>query len=209
MRRIGVELRNLGLLTIGSAYSRLILADINTVKVGGRVIIPGSSFKGALRTAAHKAAPKIGLSSCGQVNPSKIAEAHEKMGRICDVCELFGMPGSAATSLSKLLVSDLRPREEISTVMLTKVSIDPERWKAQDISLYNIEAIPLCTTFGSEVMILDDKEKYLKLFLSALDELMYGSFGRGAVVEVRVTSEIPDFASEFEHLREWRWDICP
>ena len=206
MRRIGVELRNLSLLTVGSAYPRLTLADVNTVRIGGEVVIPGSSLKGALRTAAHRAAGRLGLTSCGQVEPGMISKAHEAMGRVCDVCELFGMPGAAGSSSSKLFVSNLRPKLDISTITVTRVSLDPARGKAREGGLFTVEAIPPCTLFEGEITLLSDDGKHLKLLLAALDELASGSFGRGAIVEVRV-SDVP--LQEFKHLESWRWDVCP
>ncbi len=207
MRRIGVELRNLSLLTMGSAYPRLTLADVNTVRIGGEILIPGSSLKGALRTAAHRAAGKFGFTSCGQVEPRMISRAHEAMGRVCDVCELFGMPGVPSNSSSKLLISNLRPKLDVPTITVTRVSLDPERGKAREGGLFTVEAIPPCTLFEGEITLLSDGNgKYLKLLMAALDELANGSFGRGAIVEIRVR-DVP--LQEFKHLESWRWDICP
>lgn len=209
MRKMVVQLRNLGLLTVGSAYPRQTMADVSTVRVNGRVIIPGSSFKGALRTAAHRAAPRIGQRSCGEIEPGRIIEAHRKIGGKCDVCDLFGMPGPAATSSSKLLVTDLMPRNDVKTTLMTRVSIEPESLRALKGGLFTMEVIPICTIFEGEIILLSDDDRHLRLLLASLEDLMSNTMGRGAIMEIKV-ERIPDSMLEsFGQLREWRWNICP
>jgi len=205
MRRLRIQLRNLSLLTVGSAYPRFSLADINTVRVGGEVIIPGSSLKGALRTAGHRAARRLGMRSCGEVEPSKVVEAHERMGGKCDVCELFGMPGPGGVASSKLFVSDLRPKDPVATEVITRVSLDPRSGKAWEGGLFTVEVVPICTVFEGELMLLDDKEKYLELLAEALKELMDGTLGKGSLVEIR----IPEGEGKLRELSSWRWNLCP
>ena len=202
--RYTVKLRNLNLLTVGSAYPRLTTADITTVRIGGVPVIPGSSFKGSLRTSAHRAASKVNRTSCGEIEPRKIVEAHKRMGRRCDVCSLFGMPGPGATSDSKVIVSALYPSSGVETATLTRVSISPVKGKAERGGLFSLEVVPLCTTFEGEIILLDDS--YKDLLLASLDEMRNNTIGKGSLLDLKVEGDLPD---EFKHLSEWRWDICP
>jgi CRISPR/Cas system CSM-associated protein Csm3 (group 7 of RAMP superfamily) len=204
--RIRVRLRNLSMLTIGSAYSRLGIADICTVKVGGSVLIPGSSFKGVLRSAAHRASGRLGLASCGEIEPSRISKAHERMGRVCDVCDLFGRPGPPSEASSKIIVGDLKP-VDARVLVLGRTSIDASRGKALEGSLRTVEAIPPCTIFEGEILLLSEDRKHLTLILEALDEIRYGNFGRGSLVDV--IAEIDEESEIAKSLSNWRWDICP
>ena len=206
MMRLSLELRNLSMLTVGSAYPRLTLADISTYRVGGEILIPGSSLKGTLRTAAHRVAGKFGLKSCGEVSPDRILEAHKKMGGVCDVCKLFGMPGPAEISHSKLFVSELRPKRRVETALVTRISIDPRRGKVRKGGLFKVEVIPPCTTFEGEITLLDEDERHVELLLASIGELRQMSFGRGGMVDVKL-GEVP--IERYEYLKEWRWDVCP
>jgi len=211
MRRIRVSLRNISLLTIGSAYPRLGVADICVVRAGNSVFIPGSSIKGVLRTSANRASRRMNFTSCGEVRPDRIAEAHRKMGRRCDVCDLFGFPGSPPDSSSKVIVGDMKPRWDVRTIVIGRTAIDPRKGKALEGSLREVEAIPPCTIFEGEILLLSDELKHLMILLGALDEMRYMSFGRSSMVDVIAEIE-GERGRELEiarSLSKWRWEICP
>jgi len=214
MWKIGIWLKNLNLLTVGSAYPITGVADITTITVKGRVIIPGSSFKGILRTAAHRASKRIGMSSCGEIEPGKIQEAHTKIRKVCDVCKVFGRPGIPIKSKSKIRVTDLIPEKDIRPTVFTRTSIDAKTGKVIEGALFSQQVIPLCTTFRGSIEV-SDKES-LKLVLAALEELRRGVIGKGSLVDVKVevephpNSEVigEDGMKVLSSLRDWRWDIC-
>ncbi len=207
-----IVLRNLNLLTVGAPYSLLSSTDVPTVKMRDKVLIPGTSFKGVLRTSAHMAAASVGMSSCGEIDPSKISEAHKN--GVCDVCDVFGMPGTPVTACSKVRVSDLKPSRLVRTFPLTRTSMNPARGKVEEGRLFTMEVVPLYTEFEGEVWAMG--EKALKLVLAALDELRYGVLGKGSLVDLRVRSikPEPDSLDEvgrrlLDGLAKWRWeDVC-
>jgi CRISPR/Cas system CSM-associated protein Csm3 (group 7 of RAMP superfamily) len=209
--RIKVRLRNLSLLVIGSAYSRTGIADICVVRAGDKIFIPGSSLKGVLRTAAHRISRKMGFTSCGEVEPSRIAEAHRAAGGKCDVCNLFGMPGPPSVASSKVIVGDMKPVGSVSTFIIGRTSIEPSKGKAREGSLRTVEVIPTCTIFEGEIDLLSSDRRDLILLLGALDEMRYMSFGRGGLVDLMAEVEGADVSGLdiAKSLSSWRWNICP
>ncbi len=213
MWRVQVTLRNLTLLTVGASYSVSGTTDVATLRFDGRVVIPGTSFKGALRTAAHMAAPAVGMRSCGEIEPEAILRAHAESG-VCDVCRIFGIPGHPLRSASAIRVTDLIPTTDVPVVTLTRTSIDPRRGRVQEGKLFTIEVVPLCTTFEGEILVRE--ADHLKLILAALDSLRLVGIGKGALVDLKVSISPEPNESELgevgmpllNSLRDWRWDLC-
>jgi len=112
--RFGVRIKAVGLVTVGWSTPSALGVDIPIAKKLIRKMgeeeckiyvpyVPGSSFKGALRSATSRIAEAYGFTSCGFIDPEMINEAH-KSG-VCDVCRLFGYPSAGVGGC--VSVSDL------------------------------------------------------------------------------------------------------
>ncbi len=211
---VDVFLRNLTLLTVGAPYSVSGGVDVATIRIGGKVLIPGSSFKGAMRTAAHLAASRVGMTSCGEIEPGRTSAKHEEMNGPCDVCKIFGRPGLPLRASSAIRVTDLRPSVDVPVIPITRASIDPKRGKVQEGRLFTTEVIPLCTTFEGKIFVREID--HLKLVLASLDSLRVVGIGKGALVDVKASvNPEPDVAELGEEatkllssLKEWGWGLC-
>jgi CRISPR/Cas system CSM-associated protein Csm3 (group 7 of RAMP superfamily) len=211
-----LEIRNVTLLTIGGGTPELFGTDIafaRVVDAEGRVkiYIPGSSVKGALRSAASRIAEHYGFRSCGEVRPERIARAHS--GGVCDVCELFGYPNPGGVR-SPLVVSNFEPVDDLSNrlVRVTHVSIDARRSIARRWALYVIEYVVPGTTFRGSLYLDPSARRLLPLLLLAIAELRTGRFGRRSLVDVRLVDggELDKYVDSswkglLTSLRGWLW----
>jgi len=175
------------------------------------IYIPGSSFKGALRSAASRVAEAFGLYSCGEVEPERIKEAHKNVD-MCHVCELFGAPYGAS---SKIFVDDLLPVTKKPLLLsVTRVRIDDAAGNAVEGGLYTIEHVLRGQEFSGYIRLIRFDRALLKLLLLALAELRFGRVGRSGVVDIKIsdTSLLRNAASGdellirlIESLERWAW----
>lgn len=214
MIRTRIKLRAVTLLTVGWSISEIMGADVVHARkrVGDRyeLYIPGSSVKGALRSAASRVATAYGFTSCGEVEPSRIRAAHAAMGRTCSVCELFGEPGGLEAALH---VSDFRLVGSAATEVIARVSIDDRSLTAERGKLYSIEHLTPGAEFVGEIRLCEDRKDLLPLLLLAAAELRTGRFGRRSLVDVKLEDEgaLNRLIDEkwkplLEELRSWLWE---
>lgn len=158
--------------------------------------IPGSSFKGKIRSQLEKA---LGLDQNTDVGQAKIHTCKTKEDYLdCDVCQIFGVPAETdAAYPTRLIVRDVRLTPEsvdklkkantdmAFTELKTEVAIDRVTSAA---SPRNIERVPAGAVFGpSEIVfsMFDKADSQLfKRFLDGLllleDDYLGGSGSRGS-----------------------------
>jgi CRISPR/Cas system CSM-associated protein Csm3 (group 7 of RAMP superfamily) len=220
--RFKLRLRAVTLLTVGWGIPDVLGADVvhaRKLRVeGGKraevLYIPGSSVKGALRTAASRvAAAYDDFTSCGQVKPELIADAHAHAGGPCDVCRLFGYPGDDTSSASRVWVSDFNPVGEPRTVTVVRVGLDDRTLTAREGVLYSVEHLLPGSEFEGEVRVDDSARDLIPLLLLAIAELRTGRFGRRSIVDAKVEdSGVLDSVVEdrwkplLAELRKWLWE---
>jgi CRISPR/Cas system CSM-associated protein Csm3 (group 7 of RAMP superfamily) len=219
MIRFKLRLRAVTLLTVGWGIPDVLGADVvhaRKLRVeGGKraevLYIPGSSVKGALRTAASRVAAAYDFTSCGHVKPELIAEAHASGP--CHVCRLFGYPGDDPSAVSRVWVSDFNPVGEPRTVTVVRVGLDDRTLTAREGVLYSMEHLLPGSEFEGEVRVDDSAKDLVPLLLLAIAELRTGRFGRRSIVDAKVEdSGVLDSVVEdrwkplLAELRKWLWE---
>lgn len=217
--RFNVRLKSLGLFCIGWSHPSVLGPDIQFIReitYNGdiRVYIPGSSLKGALRSSASRIAQNYGFTSCGEVKPEFIEEAHRKIGvEMCDVCALFGYPKGGAPS--PLIISNLRAIKTIKPLALTKVRIDDESMKVAEGALFTVEYTPPGSEFIGDVKLINPAKEKAALLLLSLAELRNGRFGRGSQpidIKIENTQELENLLKDtswfnlLSELKGWLWN---
>lgn len=215
--RFNVRLKSLGLFCIGWSHPSVLGPDIQFIRETTydgdvRIYIPGSSLKGALRSSASRIAQNYGFTSCGEVKPEFIEEAHIKI-EICDVCDLFGYPKS--NTLSPLIVSNLKATEVIEPSALTRVRIDDRSMRAAEGALFTVEYVPPGSEFIGDIRLINPTEKRAALLLLSLADLRHGRFGRGSQpidIKIEDAQELENlfkrspWFSLLSELKEWLWN---
>ena len=219
MVRFKLRLRAVTLLTVGWGIPDVLGADVvhaRKLRVEGGeraevLYIPGSSVKGALRTAASRVAAAYGFTSCGQVKPELIAEAHASGP--CHVCRLFGYPGDDPSAASRVWVSDFNPVGEPRTVTVVRVGLDDRTLRAREGVLYSMEHLLPGSEFEGEVRVDDSARDLIPLLLLAIAELRTGRFGRRSIVDAKVEDGgtldgvVEDkWKPLLAELRKWLWE---
>lgn len=215
--KLVVGLRTVGLSCVGWSHPTALEADVPFTKravesgelVAHEVYIPGSSFKGALRSAASRVAEAYGFTSCGEVKPQLIEKAHGS-GGICDVCKLFGYPKSK--SQAPLFVSDLEPVGQTQSIVVTRVRLDDQTLKVAEGALFTTEHILPSAEFKGTILVHGAEPRLLRLLLLALAELRLGRFGRRSLVDLKIEEDV-ELERELEgawlellnDLRRWLW----
>jgi CRISPR/Cas system CSM-associated protein Csm3 (group 7 of RAMP superfamily) len=219
MRRLTIQLKTLGLATVGWSHPGPVKADImfaRRYRYDGAytVYIPGTSFKGALRSSASRIAEAYGFTSCGE---TLVRHVHQTSGEVdfetCAVCHLFGYPGKGP---SKILVDDLIPLENrnVDIYKVTHVGLDDTTLTRAEHKLYTVEVIPPHTIFEGSIEVDDSVSGGgVKLLMISLAELRLGRFGKNATVDLKVADGFdqlvgilgPEEARRFEGLGEWLW----
>lgn len=204
MIEIGIKVKPVGLATVGGGVLAVFGPDVPFASKGGKPYIPGSTFKGALRSAASRIAEAYGYKACGEINPERLC------GK-CDVCQLFGSP----KIFSGLLVSDFEPIGEIKTTIMTRVRIEDETERAEEGGLYDQEHV-WKAEFGGKIRIvgkLEANSKLLTLLLLALAELRTGRMGRRTLLDLKLEdADIPLGGPEspirkvVEELKRYLWE---
>lgn len=185
-----VRVKPVGLLSIGSIYPLFAGPKTPFVKKlsieGGnatyKYYIPGSSFKGVLRSSACRIAEKFGFKSCGEIDVSRIEESHSKIG-VCDVCRLFGYPKSNAPSV--LSVSDLEPQGQVLSSIVTGIRVNRDSGVVDEGALYTIEKV-YDVEFLGEISLNTDDVDLIGLLLVSLAELRLDRFGRRSQIDLKI-----------------------
>ncbi len=175
-----------------------------------QLFIPGSTFKGALRSSASRIAEAYGFKSCGKIRPELIEKAHEEMGRICDVCMLFGTPRSSVPS--PLFISDLKAEGEVETQVLTRVRLEDRSLRVAEGALFKIEYCPAGVEFTGRA-VLHGSEDLVELLLLSFAELRTGRIGKGSIIDLKLENidGLKRIAEErglrqfLDELTRWLW----
>ena len=174
----------------------------------GLPFIPGSSFKGTLRSTIEKMVASLpadlGLHSCGlpsketpkaiepcpTAHPKEIVrerrdpdndpdEVLEKARKdLCQTCQLFGSPYSA----SRITINDLyliNDEWSGATQIRDGVAIDRDSETAKNGAKYDFEVVPSTTVFKLYIMIENATEQDLQLISIGLSEFVSGFGGVG------------------------------
>ncbi|MEM2480883.1 MAG: RAMP superfamily CRISPR-associated protein [Candidatus Hadarchaeales archaeon] len=168
-----VEARPLGLFTVGGGAVEVFGPDVPFIKERGKIFIPGSTFKGLLRSAASRVAQMYGFSCCGGIRPEELCGS-------CDVCKLFG----SVNSQGKVIVGNLEAVGH-TLLWLTRVRIDDESNKAEEGGLFTQEHSS-GGSFSGRIRVMEDV-RGLGLLLLALAELRTGRAGRKSLLDVRIS----------------------
>lgn len=177
----------------------------------GRPLIPGSSLKGVLRSAAERllravrkdlACDILAKDHClaGVRTPSD-----EDLRRLCWTCRLFGNPFKAGRVVCFDLVADLD-----RTIVRDGVAIDRAELKAKDGAKFDYEVSPPGTVFRGRVRLDDPEPGDVGLLAGLLDFVDAGliTVGGGAsrglgqlryrtrptFTQIRAASFVPDAA---------------
>lgn len=174
----------------------------------GTPFIPGSSFKGTLRSTIEKLVSSLpedlGLRSCGLPTDENINEpcptAHQKQiadkrrrepdngekilaqarEQLCHTCQLFGSPFAAARiTLNDLyLIND----EWCGTTQIRDgVAIDRDSETAKPGLKYDFEVVPATTVFAMRLVLENATEEDLQLISIGLSEFVNGFGGVGGL----------------------------
>jgi CRISPR-associated RAMP protein (TIGR02581 family) len=196
-----------------------------------RPFIPGSSFKGALRSCVEKWVPMLpettSLFSCGLPTSSdknsrcptaQGKDPHEltlqERDNICHTCQLFGSPFAA----SHININDLylakdkeRPWEDDWSGIIQirdGVAIDRDSETAVDGLKYDFEVVPATTAFGLTIILENATAEDLQLISIGLSEFMsgLGAIGgkRSRGLGACILQDVTIFALELENT-----DIAP
>lgn len=165
--------------------------------------IPGSSFKGVLRSAVETLTvglPSVqtcqltaGRSKCLSVDRERqeqVRAAQERqesenildkmiLDRLCHTCRLFGSPFRAA----KVFVRDLPLNKEKKTELLSEirhgVGIDRDTATAREGVKFDYEAVPSQNIFDCELIVESPDELDLPLLAVGLREMQLGQITLG------------------------------
>ncbi|HEY0752694.1 MAG TPA: CRISPR-associated RAMP protein Csx7 [Ktedonobacteraceae bacterium] len=173
----------------------------------GLPFIPGSSFKGTLRSTIEKIVAslpaELGLHSCGlltQVKGETCATARQKeinderrarptsaealqlkaRQSLCHTCRLFGSPFAAA----RLTINDLYLIDDEwsgTTQIRDGVAIDRDSETARSGLKYDFEVVPSTTVFGLRLVLENATEQDLQLISIGLSEFISGFGGVGGL----------------------------
>jgi len=227
--RFSVRIKTVGLATVGWSTPSALGVDIPVAKKfikkkdggGYRIYVPGSSFKGALRSAASRVAEAYEFTSCGFTEPAMIKTVHDRRG-VCHVCRLFGYPLRSVGGL--VSVSDLELLDDTKrslTFRLTRTKLDDSSLKVEEGSLYTSEHILPETEFKGFIEVNFEKDEtvdtaetdMLGLILLGLAELRLGRFGRRSLIDIKL-EDVEELEKELDgtkwrplldDLKRWVW----
>lgn len=189
-------------LHIGGGKATLSYTDSPVVMTPeGLPFIPGSSFKGTLRSTIEKVVASLptdlGLHSCGlpskempgetcptarqdeitkkrREHPTEIDSIMEEArSKLCHTCQLFGSPFAAA----RITVNDLYliDNEWSGTTQIRDgVAIDRDSETAKSGLKYDFEVVPSTTVFRLHLVIENATEQDLQLICIGLSEFTKG-----------------------------------
>jgi len=212
--RIEVELKSIGLALVGWGVPWVSGADVAAFRrpirgedgIRYELMVPGSSFKGALRSAAHRMAEVYGFRSCG---------GRECAGDDpCVVCELFGTPGGSTPSI--LRVSDFKPKNKVYTFTLRRIRMEDSLMRVAEGGLFAEEYLPPGSEFSGILELVDGRadRPHGEILLLSLAELRLGRLGRHSLFDIRIREDEgfrrlisgSRYAELLEDLRRWLWD---
>lgn len=207
MKKILLSLRPPGLFSLGFTHPMVFGPDIpfatKPVRKNGKIryelYIPGSSVKGALRSAASRVANSFGFTSCEESLSILLKE--------CDVCALFGKPG---TVYPKIFFGEFVSEKLEETYELTRVGIDDESSTASEHALFSVRAVMPNTVFTGEILFYNLQDRELELLLLAIAELRLDRIGRMSTIDARIEKLVgfdppKRLVDLIKELGEWLW----
>lgn len=147
--------------------------------------IPGSSFKGKVRSEAEKIARTAGLVVCKPPDVRNMCgSSKESEEELCIACRIFGTAGNKISRASKVRFRDAYPEGQVEKMLIkTGIAMDRERESVYRAALYTIEAVPRGTRFRFEIVAENLTDDEFKLFRAALksvaDTWLGGHSSRG------------------------------
>jgi CRISPR/Cas system CSM-associated protein Csm3 (group 7 of RAMP superfamily) len=164
-------------------------ADVGFMKTiyrgGVKLIIPGSTFKGILRTALIRTAHLLGYQGIEKsVYPSRIGGSTDL------VCKIFGRPHGPASKVS--VMSIYLPN---SVQRLTHVKIEDSRRIAEREGLFTAEYLPIGSKLDVVVRGEDLTLEEAEALFVAIASLRWERVGRAGIIGIAIDpskSEIPE-----------------
>jgi CRISPR-associated protein Csm3 len=187
-----------GRITLSSSDSPVVLTPDQ------KPFIPGSSFKGALRSTVEKLAPDLpGFSTCALIELNNEELQGRNLKEVCptarqgeiarrrreradpqkiqqeimeDLCDTCRLFGSPFAA-ARLNVNDLyMPKEEWSGIIQIRdgVAIDRDSEKAKDRLKYDFEVVPASAAFDLEIVLENASLKDVQLVCVGLSEFVHG-----------------------------------
>jgi CRISPR/Cas system CSM-associated protein Csm3 (group 7 of RAMP superfamily) len=189
--KFNVRVRPIGMMSIGSIYPIFLGPDLPFTKKfflqnGKKIIkyyIPGSSFKGALRSSCCRIAESFNFKSCGEIDIERIEEVHRRIGDLCDVCKLFGHPKSNVSGIIK--VSDLESQSNVNVQTIASIRIDDKSGKVAEGALFTSEKV-YNTEFIGEISLSTNDVDLIGLTLLSIAELRLDRFGRRSIIDIMI-----------------------
>lgn len=193
MNKVKVVLKVLSPFTVGYV-GKPVGADIAFNEIG----VPPTTLKGVLRASLslylREISPSSGYTACGEIEPERIRAAHDKIGRVCDVCSLFGYPETRGASWKpteawgKVKLTWIAGGFKDQIYTMTRISIDDLTGSVRENALFTQEYIAPGTELAFEAF-LDGGCRELNLFLMSLEALRFYRIGRGGMVDLIVENE--------------------
>ncbi|MHA1250707.1 MAG: RAMP superfamily CRISPR-associated protein [Candidatus Helarchaeota archaeon] len=202
-----LNLKTKTFLTIGSGQGEFFSSsDIIQIKRNFNGIlkpcIPGSTFKGLLRSSAIEIAHFI----LGHENYCKTVDLKElyKDKQICEVCYLFG---AGNNSSSKIICEDLFPITATDIIsQYTHIRIDKKTGVIEKGALFTREQIIPGVEFQGKLYLhdltIDKDNKLILLLFASLNNLNFRSFGNGnGLLDIKI-KKIKNLQIEDEILKK-------
>ena len=193
-------------LHLGGGRPDTSFSDSPVVKtLDGTPFIPGSSFKGAFRSAVERIIPNFSedkVNSCGftQESDCKCLTVNKKLQNeykekdpegeanikylkenLCDTCKLFGSPHTAA----RIFFSDLYVSEKDTWSDVTEVRdgvvIDRDSERAVDRLKFDYEVVPAGIEFDFTITVENADDKELAIVAIGIEEFLQGMIPLGGI----------------------------
>lgn len=150
----------------------------------GQPYIPGSSLKGRVRAEAERIAREKGMEVCTPPDVKNMCGSRKSnVDEFCICCKIFGTAGKISVA-SKVKFRDAFPLGTVETLLeRTGTAIDRKKGSVYRGALYTVQAVPVGTRFGLEIVAENLSDEELRLLLAALksveDSALGGSSTRG------------------------------
>lgn len=173
------------LLIGGAAPQSKFEKDISLPRIKNRILIPGSTIKGVLRTSLIRISHLISEECCGSVLPDKMREQHG-----LDI-DLFGGPDR----FSKIFISSVILDEDVPVGVLAHNRIDVRTGTVEEEAFFLAEYLPIGISFPVRVYGINLSLGEARALMVSIAELNYERIGRAGMVDVKILREkssIPD-----------------
>lgn len=184
---LNVEYTTKSALAISAGEKPAEIMESPVVKLGGKPVIPGSSLKGAIRSALEAMLSELGEEVC--IPFAAIPRAHRgrreqqryvaKLGRtapcedvekLCPVCAIFGTVGGRAGLSGKAIVLDAKVEEgAYDLIERTHVAIARDTKSQAEGSLMSLQAVDAGATFKGTIRIVNPEPWQVGAIARALE----------------------------------------